>query len=61
MKVDIPKELVEEVALAYRLLVNETKSNNHEVRLHLTEMLTQLVGEKVIAIIYKEYLHNWNK
>ncbi len=61
MKVEIPSELVEEVALCYRLLKNETKWDNHEARLHYTEMLEELVAEKVMAIIYKQYLHNWNK
>lgn len=61
MKVDIPSEIVEEVALCYRLLKNETKGSNHEARLHYTEMLEELVAEKVMGIIYKQYLSNGNK
>ena len=59
--VELPKDIVENVARIYRIMLNETRWNNHEARIHYSKMLVEHYSDLLMGVIEKHYLHNWLK
>lgn len=59
--VEVPAEILEATARIYRVMLNETRSDTHEARIHYSKMLVEHYADILMWILEKHYLHNWLK